>query len=399
MSAVILGFGSVTALGDSAEATFAALRAGTNGIQPIRRFDARTFPVRFGAEVLWAAPGGGWMDGPPLYDAITDACLAESLRGVDLSGVPAARIGVWMGCEAVRPDLLQIVAQWESTTLPDPADLARYHPARQAQRIAHAVGAAGPVHTLSIACTSSAQALGDAMHAIRRGEVDVAIAGGVDVLVHPLMILGFSRLGALSVRNDDPTRASRPFELRRDGFVLGDGGGIVVLAREGLAERLGTPLGRLTGYASTCNAWRITDTPPDGRGTRQAMVLALQDAGRVAGDLGYINAHGTSTPQNDAGEAIAIRAALGSHVGDVPVSSTKSMTGHTVAACGAIEAIVTLQALRDGVGPPTLNLAEPDPDCAIRHIANRAEPITGRIGLSNSAGFGGSNAALVVELP
>ncbi len=394
---MIVGYGVVTSVGADANSTFEALIAGRTGIGPIRRFDASTFPVRFGAEVV--SP----LDGPDLYDALTDAVITEALRGVDLSGIPPERIGVFMGCEAVRPDI-HFVA---STLLahapmpdPDPFAIARYHPARQANRVAQRVGARGPVATLSIACTSSAQAVGDAMMAIRRGEVDVAIAGGVDVLVNAFMVLGFSRLGALSQRNDAPERASRPFDLGRDGFVLGDGAGAMVLASEAVVARLGkAPVGRVTGYASTCNAWRITDTPPDGRGTRVAMQLALADAGRSPSDIAYLNAHGTSTPQNDAGEAAAIRAALGEAVERVPVSSTKSMTGHTVAACGVIEAIIALQAITHRVAPPTINLETPDPECALFHVANVAAPIGAGVGMTNAAGFGGSNTALVVELP
>jgi 3-oxoacyl-[acyl-carrier-protein] synthase II len=393
MSAIIAGFGAITALGVGVRATWDALIAGRTGIGPIRRFDATGFPVRFAAESD-AFPG---LDGPDLYDALLDAVLAEALSTVDLRLVDPARIGVFMGSEAVRPDLAVLAQQIRTRELPDPLDVARYHPARPAIRVARAVGARGPVSTLSIACTSSAQAIGDAMHAIRRGEVDVALAGGVDVLVHPLMVLGFSRLGALSTRNDDPAAASRPFDRGRDGFVLGDGAGMLVLAREGV--EIGPVLGRVTGYASTSNAWRITDTPPDGRGTKTAVLEALADARVDAADLVYINAHGTSTPQNDASEANGLRGALGDAADHIPVSSTKSSMGHCVAACGVVEAIVALMAARERIGPPTLNLDAPDPECRLMHIAWLARELAAGPVLSNAAGFGGSNTTLVLEAP
>lgn len=393
MNAVIVGFGMATALGADARTTWEGLIAGRSGVANIRRFDASTFPVKFAAETDLGAA-----DGPDLYDALTDAVVDSALAGLDLGAVAPERRGVFTGCEAVRPDLTAVAEQLRTRAMPDLGDVARYHPARQSIRLASRIDARGPVTTLSIACTSSAQALGEALLAIRRGEVDVALAGGVDVLVHPLMVLGFSRLGALSQRNDAPAAASRPFDRARDGFVLGDGAGFLVLASPKVADRVGPALGRITGYASTCNAWRITDTPPDGRGSRVALVGALRDAGRRADEIAYINAHGTSTGQNDASEAAAIRAALGDAVWPtIPVSSTKSMIGHTVAACGAIEAIITLQAIRERVAPPTINLDDPDPDCALCHVANTARAIGPGIGVSNAAGFGGSNTAVVVE--
>lgn len=393
MSTAIVGIGLVTALGRDVPTTWDALIAGKSGVRPIRRFDASTFPVTFAAEVEHA------LDGPDLYDWMLDHVLDQALQGVDLSGVAPERLGVWLGSEAVRPSLQGIADSLHHKTMPDPADIAKFHPARPAVRTAIRVGARGPVHTLSIACTSSAQALGGAVHAIRRGEVDVAIAGGVDILVHPFMVMGFSRLGALSTRNGDPAAASRPFDQGRDGFVLGDGAGMLVLASERVAERIGPILGRITGYASTSNAWRITDTPPDGRGTRVAIEQALRDAGRRPEDVAYVNAHGTSTPQNDASEAAALQAVFGEHTATTPVSSTKSMTGHTVAACGAVEAIITLRAITTQIAPPTINLDNPDRDCNLCHIPWTARDIRRGIGISNSAGFGGSNATLILETP
>ena len=224
------------------------------------------------------------------------------------------------------------------------------------------------------------------------------IVGGADVLVDPIMVTGFSKLGALSTRNDDPTAASRPFDIDRDGFVLGEGAGFLVLESEATARARGAEiLGVLSGFGCSCNAYRITDSPPDGRGAAQSMQAALADAGLSASDIGYINAHGTSTQQNDASETRGIHRALGAAAGTVPVSSTKSAMGHLVAACGAVEVILCLQAIRHGVLPPTLNLDRPDPVCDLQHIPHTARSATIRHAMTNAFGFGGSNGSVVVS--
>ena len=224
------------------------------------------------------------------------------------------------------------------------------------------------------------------------------IVGGVDVLVDPIMVTGFSLLGALSTRNDDPRAASRPFDIDRDGFVLGEGAGFLVLESEAHARARGAEiLGVLSGFGCSCNAYRITDSPPDGRGAAQSMTAALADAGISADQLGYINAHGTSTQQNDASETCGIQRALGSAVAQVPVSSTKSAMGHLVAACGAVEVILCLQAIRDSVLPPTLNLDRPDPACELAHVPLTARRAPVHHAMTNAFGFGGSNGSIVVS--
>jgi 3-oxoacyl-[acyl-carrier-protein] synthase II len=318
--------------------------------------------------------------------------LAEALAGSGIGGGP--RLGVCLGSEAARPPI-----GWLWRQAPPPRDevlaLAPDQPARQAVGMA---GAEGPRSTVSTACTSSSQAIGEAMLRIRRGEVDAMIAGGVDALSEPLMVVGFSKLGALSSRNDDPEHASRPFDLHREGFVLGEGAGFLVLEREDVARRRGSPiLARAEGWGCSCNAWRITDSPPDGRGAAAAMATALADAGLAPEDVDYINAHGTSTPQNDHSESVAIRRVFGAHA--VPVSSTKGHMGHLVAACGAVEAVLCVLALRDQVMPPTRNLVEPDPECPVRHVMGAPEPARLRHVLTNAFGFGGSNGSLVFGLP
>ena len=393
MSCVVVGTGMVTPLGLSVEATMEALYAGRSGIAPIRRFDASRYPVRFAAEV--GLPG----DGPELIAELVRRALDEATAGLDLGAVAPERRGVFLGVEAARPDLSELAQRAITGCPPEPAELARHLPLEPVVQVAKHVDALGPSAAFSTACTSSGQAVGEALLAIRRGEVDIAIAGGVDVLVHPLMVVGFARLGALSEWNDRPTEASRPFDRDRAGFVLGEGAGLLVLASEAVAARVGTMQGHLLGYGCTSNAWRITDSPPDGRGAAEAMREALRDAGCRPEDVAYVNAHGTGTQQNDVSEARAIRAALGSSVDRIPMSSTKSLMGHLVAACGAVEAIVTLEALRRGRAPVTANLDRPDPECSLDHIRGAPRLLGEGVGLSNAFGFGGSNASLVMRAP
>ncbi|MEN9787069.1 MAG: hypothetical protein RLZZ299_2333 [Pseudomonadota bacterium] len=379
---VVTGIGMVTPLGVGAEATWAAVLAGRSGVGPIRRFDPDGFPVRFAAEA--PLPGSG----APLKEALTRLALGEALAA---SGVPGGpRLGVCVGSEAARPPLGWLV---ESRVVPsDVAALAPDVPTRIAAELA---GAEGPRSTVSTACTSSSQAIGEAMLRIRRGEVDAMIAGGVDALSEPLMVVGFAKLGALSTRNDAPEIASRPFDVDRDGFVLGEGAGFLVLEEEHAARRRGAHiLASISGWGCSCNAWRITDSPPDGRGAAQAMRAALRDARIAPDDVGYVNAHGTSTPQNDRSESQALRTVFGPP--RVPVSSTKGHMGHLVAACGAVEAILCVQALRDGVLPPTRNLVQPDPDCDVNLLRDAPRESRIRHALTNAFGFGGSNGSIVL---
>jgi len=391
--AAIVGLGMTTPLGSGVAVNWAALLAGKSGVGPIRRFDASRYPVTFAGEVH--LPHAGLA----LYRALIDEALDEALAGVELGRVRPERIGVFMGSEAARPDLTELADRVLNERPSNADEVAAHMPAAPTQQVARRVGARGTVATPSTACTSSGQAVGEALLAIRRGEVDVAITGGVDVLVHPLMVTGFARLGALSTRNHDPEGASRPFDLDRDGFVLGEGAGVMILASERVAARVGPVLGWLRGYGCSSNAWRITDSPPDGRGAAQAMLAALADAKIGPDKVAYVNAHGTGTAQNDLSEARGVVRALGAYVDRVPVSSTKSMMAHLVAACGVVEAIVSLLAVRERVAPPTINLDTPDPDCAVRHVPWKPVALEPGVALTNAFGFGGSNATLVVAAP
>jgi 3-oxoacyl-[acyl-carrier-protein] synthase II len=276
--------------------------------------------------------------------------------------------------------------------------LARLLPQYVTARLAREFGVLGPVTTISTACTSSAHAIGEALRAIQRGAIDLAVAGGTECIVSQIGMQIFSLLGALSRRNDTPEKASRPFDAERDGFVLGEGAGILILeALDSAVKRKAGVVAELAGYGTSCDAYRITDEAPDGRGAILAMRRALEDASLRPEDVGYINAHGTSTRMNDRIETHAIKAVFGQRAYEIPVSSTKSMIGHTISAAGAIELITCVLALRDQVIPPTINYEFRDPDCDLDYVPNQARPAQVEAALSNSFGFGGHNDCLVVK--
>ena len=399
---VITGVGAITPHGVGVEACWRGVVEGRNTIGPIRRFAAGSFPVRFAAEapeppVLPAVP-------PEVAHILLDLkgrlAAVAAAEALEMAGLPplGPRLGVCLGSEAARPDLAELAVRMRSGELPGALELDRMSPAAPTRLVAAMAGAAGPMSTVSTACTSSSQSVGEGLLRIRRGEADAMVVGGVDVLVDPIMVTGFAKLGALSQRNDDPSTASRPFDLHRDGFVLGEGAGFLVIEALELAEARGARiLAELSGFGCSCNAYRITDSPPDGRGAAQSMEAALLDAGLGPDDIDYINAHGTSTPMNDSSEAAGIVRALGARAAEVPTSSTKSMTGHLVAACGAVEAIFCVLATRDGLMPPTRNLDQPDPACPLRHIPHQALRGPVRHALTNAFGFGGSNGTLVIS--
>ena len=388
---VITGVGMVTPLGADLAQTWENVCAGRSGIGPISRFDATDMPVTFAAEA--AEVPAHPMDEGDLKLRLVLTALEEALRR---SGpVAGPQTGVCMGSEIGRPSLRTLAERLDDPTPPSEQELALLDPAAPTKWVACASGAEGPLSTVSTACTSSSQAVGEGLLKIRRGDADVMIVGGVDVLVDAIMVTGFAKLGALSERNDDPQAASRPFDQDRDGFVLGEGAGVLILEERSRAlERGATILAELSGYGCSCNAYRITDSPPDGRGAYQSMAAALYDAGLRPEDIGYINAHGTSTPMNDPSEARGIQRVFAR---GVPVSSTKSSMGHLVAACGAVETILCVQAIRTGLLPPTINLERPDPACELEHIAMRARSAHIDHALTNAFGFGGSNGSLVVS--
>ncbi len=387
---VVTGLGMVTPLGVGVASTWKGVAEGRSGVGPVRRFDASTLPVTFAAE----APDPGGDASLDLKLRLAAAAIQEAL---EMSGpLDGERTGVCVGSEIGRPDLRVVAERLRTGELPTSEEISSMDPAAPTRLAASLAGARGPMSTISTACTSSSQAVGEGLLRVRRGDADAMVVGGVDVLVDPLMITGFAKLRALSERNDDPQAASRPFDLERDGFVLGEGAGFLVLESEETASRRGASvLAEVSGFGCSCNAYRITDSPPDGRGAHQSMSLALKDAGLGPEEIGYINAHGTSTPMNDPSETAGIHRTFGDH--PVPVSSTKSMMGHLVAACGAVEAILSVLAIREGLLPPTINLDNPDPRCDLRHVPHRAEAARIDHAMTNAFGFGGSNGSLVIS--
>ncbi|MEE2787651.1 MAG: beta-ketoacyl-[acyl-carrier-protein] synthase family protein [Myxococcota bacterium] len=408
---VVTGMGCLTPLGTDVESTWRGLCAGKSAVGPITRFDARRYPCTFAAEVPpYEAPAlsgrfARWSDDKSRF-ALTAVAEAWADAQLDNVKLDPERVGVSVGAEVSRPSLNDIATQLnrvmadgaeKAYRASDPKDFAVMSAFFPATAISAFVNAQGPNLTTSTACTSSAQAIGDAVRILRRGEADVMVAGGTDRLVEELMVMGFSLLGALSTQNDDPARASRPFDRTRNGFVLGEGAGFVILETEAHAKRRNARIhAELLGFGSSANAYRITDSPPDGRGAAQSMQAALQDAGLQPADVDYINAHGTSTQQNDASETTAIKAIMGEHAHRIPISSTKSMMGHLVAACGAVELIVCIRAIQTGIIPPTINYEHPDPICDLDYVPNQARAQTVNIAMTNAFGFGGSNGTLVV---
>jgi 3-oxoacyl-[acyl-carrier-protein] synthase II len=389
MNAEVVGMGVVTPLGSNLASTWSALRAGVGAIGPIRRFDVEGWPVGVAAEGPLPAGSVG-LDGAALGRSWLLQALDEALSSCDPSRVDPRRIGVYAGAEAARPGLDEVVAGLDLHAAPRERafELAPWAPARE---VAARLGSRGPCGTWSTACTSSGQAVGEALLALRRGEVDVAVAVGVDVLVHPLMVLGFARLGALAPAVSPPDETCRPFDVERGGFTLGEGAGVIILSKEGLG--IGSHLGKILGYGCTSNAWRITDAPPDGRGAAEAMFGALQHGGKTPEDVVLVHAHATGTRQNDAGESRAIERVLGSHP---LVWGSKGALGHLVAACGVVGTQLALLALRDRACPRTRNLRRPDPDSALRHALEGLNPLPPGLALVNAFGFGGANASLLV---
>jgi len=425
---VVTGVGCITPLGNTAEDTWQGLRAGRSGVRPIDRFDASGFATRFAGQIdalpqlpgPWGLARKRWADADLLDRKVHLALIAAreaweqaggTHGGVEALEVEPHRVALALGSEGGRRllgEMAQRAISHRKGPIPQlldrlpPGEWARLRASHPARVLASELNIRGPTRTVCTACTSSGGAIAEALYLVRAGVVDVALAGGTDTLVEAFMVSGFSLLGALSEHNSSPAEASRPFDLTRDGFVLGEGAGMLVLESEEHARGRGaTILGRLRGAGLSNNAFRVTDSPPDGSGPAVAMRAALVDARVSAEEIGYVNAHGTSTQMNDVSETRGIRRALGAQADRIAVSSNKSMMGHLVAACGAVEAITTLHSLRDSVLAPTLNLRTPDPECDLDYVPQIAREVPGGVGLalSNAFGFGGSNATLVLGAP
>jgi 3-oxoacyl-[acyl-carrier-protein] synthase II len=402
---VVTGIGAITPVGNDVPSAWAAILAGCSGIGPITRFDASDLKTQIAAEVKNYDPAQ-FMDRREvrrmdrfLHFAITAAREAMADAGLELSGDDADRTGVLIGSGV--GGLETLLAQYDILKEKGPRRVSPFTvPALMlnsaSAQVGIMLGARGPNLAVATACATGSHALGEAAAIIRRGAADVMVTGGAEAAVVRLAMGGFDVMGAMSTRNDEPERASRPFDAGRDGFVLGEGAGVLVLERLDRALARGVHIyGELAGYGATGDAYHITAPAADGSGAIAAMRTALQTAGLPPTEVNYINAHGTSTPLNDAVETRAVKEVFGEHAYHLAMSSTKSMTGHLMGAAGAIEAIFSLLAIRDQMLPPTMNQETPDPACDLDYVPNRARPANVNVALSNSFGFGGHNATVL----
>jgi len=403
---VITGVGAVTPIGNTSAEFWQGMMDGRSGTSPITRFDAAEFDTRFAAEVKNYDPlqhiTRKEVQRMDLFAqfAMSAAVMAVENAGIDFEKTNRERVGVVFGSGIGGMWTYHHQQQnlYERGGKPDRispffvpmliSDIAAGH-------IAIRYGLKGPNYATVSACATSSHSIGDALMIIQRGMADVMLAGGSEAVICPMGIGGFNAMKALSTRNDDPSTASRPFDLGRDGFVMGEGGGILVLETlEHAMNRGATILAELSGIGFTDDAFHITQPAPGGEGAVRSMKIAIQDAGLVPEDIDYINAHGTSTPFNDRSESAAIATVFGEHTKNISVSSTKSMTGHLLGAAGAVEAIATTLAIVNGMVPPTINQITSDPDCTLDYVPNAPKKREVRAALSNTFGFGGHNATL-----
>lgn len=406
---VVTGLGAVTPLGIGVAPLWDALLEGRSGAAPIESFDASESPVKIACEARdfdptdFILPKEVARSDRFVHFGIAAAALAWDDAGGSSAGWRPERCGVVVGSGI--GGLTTIEAEHDALRSGGPRRVSPFMvpklmPNGVAAAIAMRFGLTGPNFGVSSACATGAHAIGEAARQIRAGSADVMVAGGAEAAITPLAVAAFARMGALSRRNDDPARASRPFDAGRDGFVFGEGAGILVLESRESAERRGARvLARLTGYGASCDAFHVTQPDPEGKGAQAAMRAAFADAGVAPDEIDYVNAHGTSTPYNDRIETHAIKEVFGVEVKRVPVSSSKSQLGHLLGAAGAVEAAITVMAIDRNVIPPTINHEEEDPDCDLDYVAEgpRHERVDGA--LSNSFGFGGQNACLVFASP
>ena len=417
---VVTGMGCVTPLGVSPEELWKNLLASKSGVAKTTLFDASNFPTTISAEVRnWSVANDG-LDAETWKKRSrhTQFAAGAATQAMRASGVQAAveptRFGVYLGAGEGQQDFMRFSRMMTLASANgdfslktfvesglselDPVAELEQEPNMPSSYLASMFNAQGPNANCLTACAASSQAVGEATEIIRRGEADVMLSGGAHSMIHPFGLTGFNLLTALSERNDEPERASRPFDLHRDGFVLGEGAAMVVLEEYERAKARGATIyGEIAGYGTTADAFRITDTHPEGRGAASCITMALRDAGLNQNDVHYINAHGTSTAVNDRVETLAVRKAFGEHADGIPMSSTKSMTGHLIAAAGATELIICLMSMRDNIVPPTINYDTPDPACDLDYVPNQAREHRVRAALSNSFGFGGQNITLIAS--
>ncbi len=400
---VITGIGAVTPLAIGAEQSWQALCQGKSGAARITKFDPSGFKTQIAAE-LKNFHAEDFLErkkirrtDPFIHYALAATRMALDDAGLVINGSDAGRVGIVVGSCAggmttYEKNFLALREQGPNSV--SPFFITGFIANMAAAEIAIIFGARGPSKCVVTACATGSDSIGDAFRLIQYGQADVAIAGGSDAYILPVGIAGLDRMGAISCRNDEPEKASRPFDRNRDGFVIGEGAGVLILEELGAAVNRGAKIyAELIGYGSNIDGHHVTD--PDWENQGRCIVLALADAGVLPGEIDYINAHGTSTISNDRAETKAIKVALGEYSGKVPISSNKSMTGHLLAGAGAVEAISTILAMRDGIIPPTINYETPDPECDLDYVPNVARKAKVNIAISNSFGFGGFNAVLV----
>jgi 3-oxoacyl-[acyl-carrier-protein] synthase II len=402
---VVTGVGLVSSLGIGTEPNWQALLSGQSGIGPITRFDATAFASRIAGEVRGFDPLR-FIEKKDVkkMDVFIQFAIAASQFAVDdarltFTAGEAPRVGVFIasgigGFSTIEREHRALLEGGPRRISPFfiPASIINL----AAGQVSIRFGAQGPNSATCTACSASAHAVGDAYEIIRRGDADVMIAGGAEAAITPMGVGGFAAMRALSTRNDDPPRASRPFDRDRDGFVIGEGAGVLILEEHGRASRRGVPIyGEVVGYGMSSDAFHMTAQPEDADGAVRVMRQALDKAGVPPSVVDYVNAHGTSTPINDPTETMAIKRCFGDHARRLAISSTKSMHGHLLGAAGGLEAGIVALALRHQVAPPTINLDHPDPLCDLDYVPHRARPMAMEYALSNSFGFGGTNAALL----
>ncbi|MBU0679572.1 MAG: beta-ketoacyl-ACP synthase II [Verrucomicrobia bacterium] len=402
---VITGMGVVSPLGCKLDDFWGRLVAGTSGIRNIQTFNVSDYTSQIAGEVIEFNPEdfvekkeARRMDPFSLY-GLAAAKMAVNDSGIDFSACDTTRAGVLVGSGIGGLQIL--ISQMRTLDSRGPS---RFSPFMIPQMITNIIagqiaieyGLKGPNFCITSACASATHCLGESLRMIERGEADIMVAGGTEGAINELGVGGFCAMRALSTRNDEPTRASRPFDMDRDGFVIGEGAGLLVVEEYDHAVKRGANIYcELAGYGRTCDAYHITAPDSEGEGGARGMKLAYEDAGLNADEIDYINAHGTSTKLNDKGETLAIKTALGeNNARKVAISSTKSMTGHLLGAAGGVEAIASALIIRNGIIPPTINLENPDPDCDLDYVPNTAREAKVNACLSNSLGFGGHNATL-----
>ena len=404
---VVTGLGAVTPIGNTVQDYWNGLTSGRNGVASISLFDASKHACRFAAEVKDFDPTGliepkdakRWDRFCKFGVVACKQALADAGLTIDETNAP--RIGVIIGSGVgglLTMETQAHVLEGKGPGRVSPFTVPMMIPNMATGLAAIALGTQGPSSAVATACAAGSNAIGDAFRLLQLGKADAMVAGGAESAITPLGVAGFASAKALSFRNDDPATASRPFDAERDGFVIGEGAGVLVLETLEHAEARGASiLAEVVGYGMTCDAYHITSPTPGGVGGAEAMRLALSDGGLDPSEIDYVNAHGTSTPANDKNETSAIKSALGARAFEIPVSSTKSMTGHLLGAAGGIELAACIKSINENIVAPTINLDNPDPECDLDYVPNTSRELNVDVALSNSFGFGGHNASIVLK--